>query len=348
MIRVCFLTKYHSNGASSRYRYYNYDNFLDKDIMAEYKPLLSYNYVENINKKEKNKKKDIIIAYLKRFVFLIMNKKNYDLFIIEKELFPYMPFFIEKILLRNVRFSLDFDDNAKTKYEGKKFFDKKIDNLVKLSTFVTVGNTWYFDDFSKKDDIYFLPTVVDYKKYSMNVEKNNIYSLVWIGSQTTSKYLALLEEPLNRLYDNGLKFQLVIIGGDYFKFKNAKFKYVYEKWSPKTETEILNRCHLGVMPLFESTWEEGKCGFKLIQYLAAGLPVIASKTVANSDIVKKCQTGKIATTYDEWIRAITYYYNEKDNLDSISKQAKEVVEKNYSYQSCGKIYSNLIKKYVGE
>ena len=348
MIKVCFLTKYHSNGASSRYRYYNYIDFLDKDIEVSYKPLLSVNYVENINKGRRNNKLILFFSYLKRIIFILNNKKNFDLFIIEKELFPYFSYGFEKWLLKNVHYSLDFDDNAKTKYQNINSLKDKIDRLVGSADFVTVGNKWYFNDFSKFKNLYFLPTVVDINKYKFEKDKNEKFSIVWIGSSTTSKYLSIVEEPLNRLVDKNIEFQLVIIGGDNFSFNNARFSVVYEKWSGETEGILLSKCHLGIMPLYNREWDEGKCGFKLVQYLAAGLPIIASQTVANSDIVKKSKVGIIANTNDEWENAVEHFYLDFKSGKDYSKDARRTVAENYSYQVAGKYYSNLIKKYVGE
>ena len=348
MVKVCFLTKYHSNGASSRYRYYNYIDFLDKDIKVSYKPLLSIKYVENINKGKRNSKLLLIFSYLKRIIFILNNKKKFDLFIIEKELLPYFSYNFEKWLLKNVRYSLDFDDNAKTKYQNIDSLKNKIDKLVESADFVTVGNKWYFDDFSKFNNLHFLPTVVDVNKYKFEKDKNKKFSIVWIGSSTTSKYLSVVEEPLNRLADKKIEFQLVIIGGDNFSFNNAKFPVIYEKWNSETEGKNLSKCHLGIMPLYNTEWDEGKCGFKLIQYLAAGLPIIATKTIANSDIVKKSKVGIIANTNEEWENAFVHFYLDFKSGKDYTKDAKRVVEENYSYQVAGKYYSNLIKKYGGE
>lgn len=345
MIKICFLTKYHENGSSSRYRYYNYKKFLDNDINITYSPLLDYAYVENLYSYTYNSIFKIIILYFKRMFFLLKNKEKYDLFIIEKELFPYIPFFIEKILLKKNKYSIDFDDNAKTKYSNNKFirfvFENKIDNLVKNANFITVGNKWYFSDLHNCN-MFFLPTVIDYNKYDLIVSKSEIFQIVWIGSPSTSKYLYIVENALNKLVEQDLKFKFLIIGSGNFCFKHPKFNYELIGWNEETEVQLIAQSHVGIMPLDVTNWEEGKCGFKLIQYLAAGLPVIASNTVANKDIINKGNIGFIANNELDWINYIKYFYDHQDKLFEYSIRAKEIVCKNYCYQVTGKIYSKII------
>lgn len=346
-MKILFLTKYFPEGASSRYRYYNYkDYFIKNGLDVEYKPLFRDGYVKNYYNGIKNKKINMIEDILKRIIFIIFNKKKYDFIIIEKELIMYCPYFVEYFLLRGTKYSLDFDDNPKAPYiKGflkKLVYKNKIEKLIKNSIVTTVGNYWYYEEF-KSEKLSYLPTVIDIDKYNekLNYESKEI-TIVWIGSKSTLKYLNIIKSPLEKL-SKKYPIRLKVIGGK-ITFDNIKVEYV--DWKEETESKEIEKSDIGIMPLEDTYWEKGKCGFKLIQYMACGLPVVASPAPANEEIVIHEQSGFIAKTDEEW-----YEYLEKLILDinlrkELGKAGKKRIQEKYSYQRWNEKKINLIKKKV--
>lgn len=343
-MKILFLTKYFSEGASSRYRYFNYKKyFIENGIEVEYAPLLRKGYVEKYYKGLKNGKLSLLIDIIKRIKYIISHKKLFDHIIIEKELIMFCPYILEKFLLKGCKYSLDFDDNPKYPYTKnsivKKIYKNKIDNLVKNASFVTVGNKWYYNEFDPKKIIY-LPTVVDINKYKEKINyKTKEITIVWIGSKSTVKYLNIIESILIELSKKYL-IKLKIIGGE-INFKNIKIECI--KWSEENESKEIRNSDIGIMPLENTYWEKGKCGFKLIQYMACGLPVVASPAPANNEIISHEKDGYIANNEYEWYEYLEKLILDKELRRKLGNVGRKKIKKKYSYQYFGLKYVNLFK-----
>jgi glycosyltransferase involved in cell wall biosynthesis len=342
-MRILFLTRYNNYGPSSRYRAYNYKPYLN-NINACFAPLLDGDYILNLY--SKNKFKAFIqrsLSVFKRIIFLICNVNQFDLIIIEKELFPNIPYFIEYLFLRNTSYALDFDDNIATGYKEnifkRIFLKNKIQNLVKAAKFVTVCNRWYFNEF-KTNNLFYLPTVVNlesYQKVKHNFE-TKIVSIVWIGSPSTIQYLQNVIPVLKQL-SKKYPIKLKIIGAA-ITIEGVDVELV--EWNPLNENNDLYLADIGIMPLNDSIWDKGKCGFKLIQYMATGLPVIASSSPANSEIVSDGVNGFIIKDSKEWYFKLEELILNKELREQFGKSGRKKIESNYSYQVWGNRYVNLI------
>lgn len=346
-MKVLFLSKYNRDGASSRYRFYNYIPYFNKnEIECYFRPLLDDKYVSNLYN---NNKKLVIIqrlsSVLKRFYFLLFKSSNYDLIVIEKELFPNVPYIIEKLLLQNRSYALDFDDYIATNYKLnaiKRFFLKdKIDKLAKSAKFVTVGNHWYFDEI-KSNNLIYLPTVINLEKYPKVKESyhTNKITIVWIGSLSTGKYLQIVVPSLQKLAKI-YPLKLKVIGVD-IVIEGIEVELV--KWNEATEVDELLSSDIGIMPLDDTLWEKGKCGFKLVQYMACGLPVIASAAPANQEIIDDEVNGFIILNENEWYAAFEKLIVDTSLRERFGKTGRNKIEVNYSYQVWGERYSTILTK----
>lgn len=341
-IKVLFLTKYTSMGASSRYRFYNYKEYLkENNIDPIYKPLFGDNYLMHLYKGNKIRK--ILWAFyyiIQRIIFLFFHAKKYKHAVIEAELFPHFGFKFDYFFLKKMKsFSLDFDDNISANYQDtvKK---NKIPKLMKLANFVTVGNHWYFSEF--EGNLIYLPTVIDLDQYPLhNLEKqNDVPVIVWIGSLSTQKYILLIEDVLTEI-STDYKFKLKIIGG---KIKlNSNINVEYVEWKKETENSELAFSDIGIMPLEKSYWEMGKCGFKLIQYMASGVSVIATDVPANKEIIGDNISGFTVQDKIEWKTNIITLLENTELRNKMGFDGRKVIEGRYTYQIWGAKYSDIIK-----
>lgn len=338
---ILFLPKYSRKGASSRYRCYNYLPFLSKHgISADVSPLFGDFYLEQLYKKRATLAKLLAIYYvLKRILYLSFAKGRYDHVIIEAELFPHFPLKIDRFFLKRMKsFSLDFDDNISANYTNTPNQDK-IPEMIRLSNFTTVGNHWYMEHFEGK--LVYLPTVINLEDYPVfRSDANATPIIVWIGSPSTQKYLKILEPVLVELSAQ-YNFILRIIGGDVAL--DAKIKTEYVKWEASSENINLATSDIGIMPLEKTYWEMGKCGFKLIQYMASGLPVVATDLPANREIVEEDVSGYIANDLDVWKRGLETLLNKPDERKIMGSKGRKIIEDRYSYQVWGEKYANIIK-----
>lgn len=310
--------------------------------------MLDKNYVSNLYKSHFIK--TIIQRFysiFKRFIFLVLHSGKYDLFIIEKELFPNLPFLFEALLLRRKVYSLDFDDHIAANYNNsalKRFlFGKKIDRLVDGAKFVTVGNHWYFKEFKSKNLLY-LPTVINLNDYlSIKSDyKSSAITIVWIGSFSTVKYLHIVSQVLKRLSEKYV-LKLKVIGATY-SMNGVDVECL--NWSSQTEVSDLLIADIGIMPLENGLWDKGKCGFKLIQYMACGLPVVASSAPANEEIIDNGINGYIAYNEDDWFSMLETLILNQSLREQFGRCGRLKIENNYSYQVWGDKYIKYIQECI--
>ncbi|MFZ7131936.1 MAG: glycosyltransferase family 4 protein [Eubacteriales bacterium] len=348
-MRILFLPKYHNEGPSSRYRTHKYiQYFKESGHEVSVKPLFRDNYVKNLYSGNKNTILSKVIDYVSRARYLFKRGKDFDLLIIEKELFPYIPYIFEKMLLNNKNYTLDYDDAISVRYKNKAFissiFRNKINSLARESTLVTVGNHWYWSEI-QYGKLHYLPTVIDINDYPLSkgfLKNNNKPIIVWIGSPATVKYLNVLTNILLKLSKN-YDFKLRIIGA---KIHIDELDIECLSWSSEKEFEYIYESDIGIMPLLNSEWEKGKCGFKIIQYMAASLPVVASDSPANNEIIINDETGYIAKNEQDWYDYLEKLIVSSEMREVLGHAGRMRVEGEYTYQAWGNRYIEILENYM--
>lgn len=164
--------------------------------------------------------------------------------------------------------------------------------------------------------------------------------IVWIGSPSTARYLQLLREPLQALAQDQ-PFILRVIGGGAVDLPGVQVETV--AWSEATEEADVGACDVGVMPLLDSPWEQGKCGYKLIQYMACGLPVVASGVGVNPEIVEQGDNGFLADTPAEWLDALRELLADASRRDVMGAAGRRRVEQLYCLQQTGPRLAALLR-----
>lgn len=347
---ILFYTKYSRLGASSRLRSYQYFPFLkDNGFDVKVSPLFNDDYLNALHRGTVPR---IIVlqSYLKRF-FTLFKIAKYDCVVIEYELFPYFPAFVEKLLrIFGVRYMVDYDDAIFHNYDLhpskliRKVLGNKIKKVMKYSSAVTVGNS-YLHQYAKNagaSRIMELPTVVDInryhtKQYSLNESDSLIVG--WIGTFSTFKYVKNILPLLENVADK-YPLQLRIIGVEEKLETSLNINFI--PWTENSEAENIRTFDIGIMPLEDTLWEKGKCGYKLIQYMASGIPVIASAIGANNQIVQEGQNGYLVFKDSEWESAIFRFIEDRRTLAVMGKTGRELAEKYYSLQAVQKKLISLV------
>lgn len=352
-MKILFLTRYGVMGASSRMRSYQFiAQFKDAGIECVFMPLLSDDLLAARYATGSYGIVKLIKAYAMR-MFSLINKKKFDLIWIEKEAFPWLPSWFETYLLIGRPYILDFDDAIFHNYDMhsskyiRKWFGSRIDRIMKKSVLVVAGNTYLANRarIAGAAAIEFIPTVVDLERYTVKKYTNQVVSLtqsiVWIGSPSTVRYLQLIAKPLSLLalqYD----FKLIVIGGA-ISLPNVNVEC--RPWSADTEAEAIQGADIGVMPLENTPWEQGKCAYKLIQYMACGLPTVSSAIGANLDVVKHRETGFCAQTTEEWVKYLGMLLEDRDLRHRLGIAGRLRVESDYSLQKIAPKLIYLLKKF---
>lgn len=337
MTSVLLLSRYGRMGPSSRVRHINFIPDLEAAGFAvEVAPFLSDEYLARLYRGEPRDLRFLLKAYCRRLGRLL-SAKRFDLIWIEKEALPWLPAAIEGLFLRGRPIVIDFDDPWYLRYSAhssgvvRALMADKLEKIVARSTVVTAGSA-FLSQWLKAQvpRVIELPPAVDLARYSKVSLPEGPFTIGWIGTPGNETYLNLIAEPL-RVLCATVGARLRVIGGSRgLALPGVAIDYV--PWREDTEAMELERCHIGVMPLSDGPWERGKCGYKLIQYMAAGRAAVASPVGAAPSIIVPGRTGLLASSTDEWITALTSLAADRERARSFGIAARQRVEALYSLQ----------------
>lgn len=341
---LTFFTKYPTQGATSRYRSFAFASHLvELNYNIEIHSFMDIYYLERLFAQKPRNKIRILLSYCERLFAVLRSSDN---LIIERELFPYLPYGIEKWFLKGKNYILDYDDNVWEDYRGKWLLNEKYDYLVKNASGVIVGND-YLEHYVRKlnPSVIKIPTVINTDRYQRKdtPKKFDRFSLVWIGSSVTYRYIKTFA-PMFQQLAQIVDFDLIIIASKELeteKIDGVSMKF-YD-WSSETETLLLRQSHVGIMPLGDDLFSQGKSGFKLVQYQAAGLPMIASPVGENTHIVEHETNGFLTADTSEWISAIQKLVSDPKLYAHMSDASKEK-SCHYSIQHYFPIYKEFIDR----
>lgn len=151
----------------------------------------------------------------------------------------------------------------------------------------------------------------------------------WVGSQSTAVYLEQLLPVFERLWKRGRNFELAVVGAGHLP---AAPWIRPSPWSLDSERELLASFDIGIMPLPDDPWTRGKCGYKILQYFAAGVPAVVSPVGVNRKIVGT-ERGLLATSEVEWLEALDQLVLDADMRREAGANARSFVVDEYSFQT---------------
>lgn len=310
-MRILALPRYESLGASSRLRSFQYIPILESmGFAVDVEPLFGNDYVRGLYA-GRVPWLSVVRSYLRR-IWCLMRSRQYDALLIEKELLPWLPAFIESAMVpRSVAVVIDYDDAIFHNYDMhysrlvRAVLGRKIDNVMRRADLVTAGNAYLVARANAAGcpKVELVPTVIDLERYPLASEPKDDEMIVgWIGSPATAGYLQLITAVAEQLRATH-RVRFVAIGARPDQVHGTPFE-AWE-WRESTEAAQLRRLDIGIMPLADEPWERGKCGYKLIQYMACGLPVVASPVGINSEIVQHGENGFLAADTAAWLENLT-------------------------------------------
>lgn len=348
-IKILMLPKYSRLGASSRLRSLQYLPWFNQaGLEVCVQSLLSDSQLQSRYRTGGYGIGNLVTAYWTR-ISALLQRRRFDMVWIEKEALPWLPLWLERWLLWGVPYVLDYDDAIFHNYDQhprawvRRSYGRRLDGLMKGAALVIGGNNYLAQRArgAGAQRVEVVPTVIDLQRYLLPGKHPGTVAeaagfrpprIVWIGSPTTAHYLQLLREPL-RLLAQTVPFTLRVIGGGVVDFPGVAVESL--PWTEDSEAENIRDCDVGVMPLLDSPWERGKCGYKLIQYMACGLPVVASAVGANLDIVEHDKNGFVVSTSGEWVAALEKLLCDAALRMRLGKAGRLQVEQHYCIQQTG-------------
>ncbi len=293
----------------------------------------------------------MIRSFWKRF-FLLFRLKQYDHIFIHREASmigpPVFEWFIAKVLRR--KYIYDFDDaiwlpnysQTNARFHRLKAYGK-VRKIVKWADQITVGNAYlkgYAEQYNENVSI--IPTTVDLDRVHKGKTDQNKTPITigWTGSHTTMEYLPMLLPILKELRKEfEFKFRVISNHPPDLDFDDLE----YIQWNRDTEIEDLKSIQIGVMPLENSQWAKGKCGFKGLQYMSLHIPSVMSKVGVNPEIISHRENGWLCETEEDWKEALQTLIENRELREKLGSAGYQTVKTRYSVEANTTNYLNLFK-----
>ncbi|MTI32347.1 glycosyltransferase family 4 protein [Xanthovirga aplysinae] len=344
-MKILFLVPYPSEQApSQRFRYEQYLEVLEASGH-------SYHIASFLNNKTWS------ILYKKGYNFLkftgilkgfgnrllmLFGIRNYDVVFIHREASPIGPPIFEWLIAKVFRKKIiyDFDDaiwlsnsSQQNKLAAKLKWHKKVDKICKWSYKISVGND-YLGDYARQfnPQVVFNPTTIDTENLHNQIKKQDGKKIVigWTGTHSTMGYLKVLV-PIIKKLEGKYDFEFSVISNQ--KPDLPLKSLTYKPWNKLTEIDDLLHFNIGVMPLTDDKWAKGKCGFKALQYMALGIPAIASPVGVNTTIISHGIDGYLCKNKEEWYLALEKLIKDEQLRIKVGKNSRKKVVEHYSILS---------------
>jgi len=343
---ILFIAQYPENiSPGQRFRFELYCDLLEQHgFSVTTRPFLDKNGYDVIHKEGYFFRKVLAVmrGYAGRFVQLFSLGK-YEFIFLQREAALLGPPIFEWLYCKVFRKKViyDFDDAIWMPHisEGNSLFIRlknvsKVANICRWAHKVSAGNDFlcrYARRFS--DRVVYNPTCVDtdHKHNILARHDADKVTIGWTGSFSTLKYLYMLEpvlEALQKKYD----FNVKVICNQPPAFSRIR-NVQYVPWTPENEVPELATCQIGLMPLTDDEWSEGKCGFKLIQYLSLEIPAVSSAVGVNKQIIEQGVNGFLCTNEEQWYQAIETMINDKALRKSMGINGRQKIIASYSLRS---------------
>jgi glycosyltransferase involved in cell wall biosynthesis len=238
----------------------------------------------------------------------------------------------EKLLLRrNPRLIFDFDDAI---FLGST--SKHIEWICRHARWVTAGNE-FLAQFARQftERVTVLPTVVDTDAYAMRRPSSGGVPLRvgWLGSDRSIGETLIPHLPMLARLQRELRFEFVVVSRPKPAISEHIPYWTFIEWSPTVETRIAGLFDIGIMPLVDDAFQRGKCGCKLLQYMAAGLPVVASPVGINAQLIAHGDRGFLAGTEEHWRQTLGTLIADAGCRTRMGSAGRIFVEQKYSLRA---------------
>ncbi len=279
---------------------------------------------------------------------VLREAKQHDVVLLFKTI-GFRPFELRRLRRANPRIVFDFDDAVmfrEQKYQRplrRQDFDKFL-HTIKCCAAAVAGNDFlasFAEACGTKTTV--LPTPIDTIKYQTKPQSAARGSTVgWLGLSDGLPYVRSIHSPLRRLSDRFPDFKLRIVSDKPLHLEGVRIEN--EIWQAEKEQQLLASFDVGIMPLWDSVWTRGKCGYKILQYMGVGTAAVASAVGANSQIVTHGENGFLARTDDDWFKNIAALLDNPVLRQTFGSRGRETVEQKYSLEKFAQDYAQVLKQ----
>ena len=340
---LLLLSRYDRRGPSSRMRLMQFIPLLEEagfSVVTD--SLFDAEYLDALYARKRNPGA-ILRAYWRRLACL-REARNIDLIWLQKEALPWFPATAERLLLpKGVPLVVDFDDAVFHRYDQhpspvvRGLLGQKIARVMERADLVLAGNDYIgaYATNAGARNVQIVPTVVDTEAYDARprTPPSETVTIGWVGTPGTWRgcVAPFLPDILETL--RVLSARILAVGAGEAVSEDLLLNV--KPWSEDSEAIDMRDMDVGIMPLPDTPWMRGKCGYKLIQYMASGLPVVASPVGVNTEIVDHGVNGFLANTADEWRSALETLIGDPELRRRMGRAGREKVERKFSLEVQG-------------
>ncbi len=226
---------------------------------------------------------------------------HYDVILLHKRTFPLFDALFFRPRKAKVVFNYDdailFSDRGVATLTHRQRFRRSL----RAADVVLVGSSYLAQLAAPyHDDIRILPLGLQTKKYGCDGKRQDgKVRLVWVGRPVTLEYIELLRPVIRKLAGQYPNLVLRLVCEEFIDIEGVVIEKI--RWTPEVRYRALAEADIGLAPLPDNPFTRGKCTFKVLEYSASGLPVVASPIGTNADHVRDGVTGYLAATPDQWL-----------------------------------------------
>lgn len=360
-MRILFLTCGPILNPTSRYRVYQYLKYLEaQGIQSTVISAISSNLRRKFYYPTKGFFYKLLYFACTTFFRLAVLRHlgKYDIIFIQQATLPLLYPLPEILIYRKAhrlhkKVIFDFDDLISDASLGKQslfYYFRDIHRprrILEGCDKVIAGNDLLKQQASRfNKNVTIIPTSIDLEKFKFKLPKREIkYPIVigWMGSPETFVYLNILWGVFKTL---ALKYDILIkiVGGKRKEKEIPGLKREDEEWRLEKEVEQLHTFDIGIMPLTDDEISRGKCGLKLLQCMAVGIPAVASPVGVNKRIISDGTNGYLAMGKDEWVKKLEKLILNPDLRERFARNGRATVEKNFSLEKNSKRLIKILKE----
>nr|WP_279355898.1 glycosyltransferase family 4 protein [Fundidesulfovibrio agrisoli] len=349
------LTVRPSLGPDTRYRIEQYvEPLAALGIQVDVHHLFSDEYyrLQQAPGREAGKGLGALGGFFRRLADLALHARAYDGVWVCRELFPLGPPLLERLLFAlNPRVILDIDDAiylhdaTNTGFIHSRLRDfGKLGRIAGRFSAVVCGNAYLAEYFLDKNPrVFVVPTVVPMSRYGAIPHRESpSVRIGWIGTPGNAAHLEIARPALEALARTR-DFATRVVGLTR-PLGWSLPGLVQLPWSLERELDYFSDFDIGIMPLEDFAFARGKCAFKIIQYMAAGIPVVASPVGSNLDVVRHGENGFLAASTREWITHLQALLDDAALRARMGQRGRETVRDGFSLESQAVRYADIIKE----
>lgn len=276
--------------------------------------------------------------------FQIGDAGDFDVVFLQRLTLPFSSAIERRLARINPRFIFDFDDALFQTEGGPHPGRMKVFRQVVDAADQVLAGSRYLADVARPDSC-IIPTVINTLAYKPQKNEQDKLVIGWMGTHSNYPNFELILVALSRLLERFPQVHLTIVSDVAPPFSLPRL--TFETWDKDREIADLQSFHIGIMPLTDTSWNRGKCAFKIIEYMSVGIPVVAGRVGANAEVVLEGDTGFLAEGPQEWESALARLIQDPDLRSRLGQAGRDRCVAHYSVDSQKENFLGLLRRVAG-